>query len=317
MKVLYITNNYPTSNLPIFGIFVKEQISSINNLGVETDIFFINGREKGKKEYFLSIVRLRKHLKRNKYDIIHCHHSFSALIYMLTGRFFNRKNILSYQNPPKYEGGKIQFLLLYTIFDRIIIKSLTNENKFKKVIYLPNGVDTHFFQPYDKTESKKILNLDEKNKYIVFLDSYNLRIQKRVDRFNETIKILKEKYLLKNIESIILNNVERNLMPRYFASSEVHLLTSDFEGSPNSVKESLSCNIPVVSTPVGNVKEIIHNIKGCYISKTFDPEELAYLCYSALQIETFNGREIFLSKKLDIETVAQKLLSIYKSIITK
>lgn len=48
MKVLHITNNYPTEKFPIFGIFVKEQIDSLTELGVENEVFFIKGREKGK-----------------------------------------------------------------------------------------------------------------------------------------------------------------------------------------------------------------------------------------------------------------------------
>ena len=55
MKVLHITNNYPTPNLPIFGIFVKEQIESLSKLNIDCDIFFINGREKGNFEYLKSI----------------------------------------------------------------------------------------------------------------------------------------------------------------------------------------------------------------------------------------------------------------------
>lgn len=55
MKILHITNNYPTQNHPIFGIFVKEQIDSLSNQCLENDVFFINGREKGKLEYFKSI----------------------------------------------------------------------------------------------------------------------------------------------------------------------------------------------------------------------------------------------------------------------
>ena len=39
MMSLQITNTYPTKALPIFGIFVKEQIESLADLGILNDIF--------------------------------------------------------------------------------------------------------------------------------------------------------------------------------------------------------------------------------------------------------------------------------------
>jgi len=56
--------------------------------------------------------------------------------------------------------------------------------------------------------------------------------------------------------------------------SSVFVLSSYNEGSPNVIKEAMACNIPVISTDVGDVKEIIHNVEGCYIT-SFNPEDLA------------------------------------------
>ena len=58
MKVLHITNNYPTKNLPIFGIFVKEQIDSLSRQNIDCEVFFINGKENGKFEYIRAIKNL-------------------------------------------------------------------------------------------------------------------------------------------------------------------------------------------------------------------------------------------------------------------
>ena len=69
MKVLHITNNFPTKNYPVFGIFVEEQVKSLTELGLKNEVFFINGREFGRKEYIASIIRLRKKLRNGGYDI--------------------------------------------------------------------------------------------------------------------------------------------------------------------------------------------------------------------------------------------------------
>lgn len=315
MKVLHITNNYPTKNFPIYGIFVKEQINSLSALGVLSEVFFINGREKGKKEYFNSFLRLFKLLYKEKYDIIHCHHVYSAMIYLLTGNFILRKCIVSYQNPPENEGGKFLFHIISFLFNSIIIKNSFRNDRGSKIKYLPNGVNIDLFNPSDKLLSKNKLNLSLGKKYILFMDSNNKkRTQKRLDRFNEVINILKNKKGIE-IEPLILTNTRRENIPDYMSAVDLYLLTSDFEGSPNAVKESMACNLPVVSTPVGNVKELLNGVKGSYISNSFSSEELAELAYMALINMGNNGREMIVKKGLDINSVANKLLKIYKEIL--
>jgi glycosyltransferase involved in cell wall biosynthesis len=317
MKVLHLTNNYPTSKYPIFGIFVKEQIDSLTRKGVENEIFFINGKEDGKKEYLKAIWRIREKIKKENFDIIHCHHVFSAVVLLLTFRFFNYKRVVSYQNPPEREGGMFIYKLINIFFNAIIVKnstSLIND----KVHYLPNGVNLDFFKTYSYEESIEKLKLSDKKKYILFMDSNTKsRTQKRVDRFNAVIEILKKDGNPYNIEPLILTNTERNLIPYYLSISSLHLLTSDFEGSPNSVKECMACNTAVVTTPVGNVKDLIGDVEGYYIATSFDCNELAELVKKSLHNKNIQGREKLIVKKLDINSVAIELINIYTKIIQK
>ena len=102
----------------------------------------------------------------------------------------------------------------------------------------------------------------------------------------------------------------------YLSASSVHIITSDFEGSPNSVKESMACNTPVVSTPVGNIYDLIGDVDGCYIAKSFDSIELAKLVIKSLNNEDSNFRQILIDKKYDIKSVSKNLKNIYKSIIS-
>lgn len=318
MKILHITNNYPSPEFPIFGIFVKEQIDSLSALGLENEVFFINGRGNGKYEYLKAILKIRKHLNKNKYDLIHCHHSYSALTLLCSGKIYGRKCLLSYQNDPGREGGKNLFKVLYHFFDLIILKNKSPEQRYSKVVYQPNGVNIKLFIPRAKAECKRQLGLEEDRRYIITMDSNNFkRKQKRIDRFNEIIKILKEQYSLKDIEPLILTNTDRHLIPTYICASNLHLLTSDFEGSPNSVKECLACNVPVVSTPVGNVAELVNGINGCYVSKSFNPEELAELSVKAIEKNSFLSRELLIARGMDISTVANRLLEIYETVLGK
>ena len=314
MKTLHITNNYPTNSFPIFGIFVKEQIDSLNNLNLNNEVFFINGREGGKNAYLQSIIELRKKLNKADFDIIHCHHAFSAIILLLTFRSHSFKKIVSYQNPPEKEGGILLFKILRFIFSGIILKNSSKLNSCSNIYYLPNGVNLNFFKVYSYCDSIQLLKLDKEKKYILFMDSYRRRKQKRVDRFDKVINILQKNDNPLNIEPLKLTNTDRKLIPYYLSVASLHIITSDFEGSPNSVKECLACNTPVVSTPVGNVGDLIGDVEGCYISKSFDVNELASLAIKSLDFENFKSRQILIDKKLDVKSVSKSLLCIYKSI---
>lgn len=314
MRILHITNNFPTLNFPIFGIFIKEQIESLNKLGAENEVFFINSREEGKGAYLKSLWKLYCLLKQNRYDIIHCHHSFSGVIFMLTARWYKTKRLLSYQSDPRNEGGLLLFRILYLFFDKIILKNKPKDADKAKIIYLPNGVNTSFFVPMERNQCKEKLGLDKSKRYILFMDSYNRRPCKRIDRYSETLSILKEKYQHVDIEPLVLTNTARNLIPAYINASDLHLLTSDFEGSPNSVKECMACNIPVVSTPVGNVSDLLQEVEGSFVSKTFSPEELAELSDRSLRTRLVDSRHSLAKKGLDIETVARRLLDLYVDI---
>ena len=39
MRVLHITTIYPTVKNPIFGVFVKEQVESLEGSGITCDVF--------------------------------------------------------------------------------------------------------------------------------------------------------------------------------------------------------------------------------------------------------------------------------------
>ncbi len=62
------------------------------------------------------------------------------------------------------------------------------------------------------------------------------------------------------------------------------LLTSRSEGSPQVVKEAMACGCPIVSVDVGDVRERVEGIEGCYVAKSRTPQELADLLRTALQI---------------------------------
>lgn len=317
MKVLHITNNYPTTKFPIYGIFVKEQILSLRKEGVDVDVFFINGREKGKLEYIRSVFKLKKKLNKKKYDLIHCHHALTAIIFIFSSLYKDNKWVLSYQNNPEHELGIKVFEFINKRVSGLIFKGgIPKYAALKKSFYLSNGVNLNFFKPSDYKESREKLNLLLEKRYILFVSSNFIRKQKRYDRFQEIIRIIKSKPGYKNVEELKMINVKRDEIPCFFNAADLHLLTSDFEGSPNSVKECMACNIPVVSTDVGDVKELLHGVQNSYVSNSIDDNEIAELVIKVLSTnKRSDGREKLIAQNLDNKSVAKKLLKIYAQIL--
>lgn len=325
MKILHLVNAYPTENIPEFGIFTKEQIESLQNESVlNTSLFFINAREKGFLEYLRVIPALFRSIKKN--DIIHCFHGYTFLLaFFLAPR---KKLLVSFLNSIEKEYvGNYRFLSKPTIFlTKVLCKRKNIFKIFKDKIppyfasddrsyYLPNGVNFDNFYEIEETVAKNALSLDKSKQYVLFVSSRDLtRRQKRYDIFAKTLDILKTKYGMYNVEELIMSGIPRNRVIYYFNAASLHLLTSEFEGSPNSVKESIACNTPVVSTPVGNVKDMIGNIEGCYVSESFEASELAELSFMALNTKRFCGREGLKKNMLDEGSIKEKLLNIYNNI---
>ena len=96
------------------------------------------------------------------------------------------------------------------------------------------------------------------------------------------------------------------------------LLTSFSEGSPQIVKEAMACNLPVVSTNVGDVEWLFGNEPGHYLT-SFEPEDVAEKLKLAFDFkEKFgrtNGRQRIIELGLDSETIANKIVKIYRKII--
>ena len=51
MRILAVTNMYPTPRHPALGIYVEEQIKSLRQIGLEVEVLFVNRFEEGMRVY--------------------------------------------------------------------------------------------------------------------------------------------------------------------------------------------------------------------------------------------------------------------------
>lgn len=101
-------------------------------------------------------------------------------------------------------------------------------------------------------------------------------------------------------------------------ASDVVVLTSLWEGSPNVIKEAMACNRPIICTNVGDVSLVFGNTLGCYLI-SFDPKDVVSKLTMALSFsekhDKTNGRRRIFELGLDSKTVANRIINIYQSIL--
>ena len=310
MNVLQITNCFPYENDPDYGVFVKRQIDSLEGKGVAQDVIFLNAREYGLRTYF----KIWKY-DLSRYDVIHCHHLFSFMSVFVLAFLKRKPVVLSLLNE---FGNEIKIGLPKSMLAWVcrtiscmasvcIYKASLPEERPNNLVYLPNGVDMNYFSGAESVEVRGI-------KKVLFVSSKNPnRRQKRIWLFKDVIAELNKRDDIR-VEGVVASGIGPDEYLLLLQECDMHLLCSEYEGSPNSVKEAMSCNVPVVSTDVGNVKEMFGQSDYYIVSKEAGVQELANLCLKVLALPRRNahGRELLIRAGLDLNSVADRLVEIYR-----
>jgi glycosyltransferase involved in cell wall biosynthesis len=175
---------------------------------------------------------------------------------------------------------------------------------------IPAGVNFDLFKPMPREECRRKLGLPMDKKLVLWAGTY-LKPVKRYDIVEKSVAILRQK--MPEVELVLATGHPLEDIPLYINACDVLLLVSNAEGSPNVIKESMACNLPVVSVPVGDVPEVIGGTEGCYLC-TQDPEEIAEKLRLALQRgKRTNGRENI--QHLEVGAISRRIISLYEELL--
>jgi glycosyltransferase involved in cell wall biosynthesis len=173
---------------------------------------------------------------------------------------------------------------------------------------IPNGVDMEMFVPMDAEACRQKLGWKEGGKHILFPADPD-RMEKDFPLAQETVKQSGQ-----DITIHVFRQVEHKDTVLHYNAADAVLLTSKWEGSPNAIKEAMACCRPIVSTNVGDVKERLSGVEGCYVAETRDPNELSGFLRNALEWKgRTNGRDKIIADQLESKQIADKIITIYKN----
>jgi teichuronic acid biosynthesis glycosyltransferase TuaC len=321
MKVLIATSIYPTKENPARGTFVRTQVEYLKRAGVEVELLVLQGRSR-KLMYAKAILELRRRLANSSIDLVHAHYSYVGIVARAQRKV---PVVVSYCGDDLL--GTVNTLGKPTLFSRlavlagqllskkadaVIVKSQGMASKLDRidVHVIPNEIDLELFKPMDKTQARSILGLEPLKKYLLFAANPDIPVK----RFT-LAKAVAEEMSRQDpaVELLVVYKEPQRRLPLFMNASDALVFTSYQEGSPNVVKQAMACNLPIVSTDVGDVREIMGNTEGCYICNP-DVEEFSRSLTEILHVrKRSKGREQV--QHLSGPAVAQRIIRVYEQVL--
>lgn len=316
LRILIVTNMWPTPDRPMAGIFVAEQVASLRRRGLELDVLFLDGG-RSKLEYLRGIGRVRRALATAHYDLIHAHYVFSGVV-ALAGRRQRVPIVLTHHGIETQQSWTAP-LCRWT--SRCVERTLVTSRRVQAALgrpdaeIVPCGVDADLFQPIPQRDARAALGLPPDQRLVLFAGMR--RPEKRFDLVEAAVNQVQKDFA--DVRLLVAEVEPHERMPLFMNAADVLILASEAEGSPMVIKEAMACNLPIVSVDVGDVVEVTGDTAGCFVVQR-DVEALAEGLRAALAFgRRTAGREVLLRRPpgaapLTLRAVAERLEAIYREL---
>lgn len=327
MKVLAVTNMWPSRVDPSSGTFVVTQIDSLRRLGIEVAVLHVDRETDGRSVYRTLADRIRRTVQAERPDLVHV--MYGGVMADVVTRAVETGPVLVSFCGSDILGGVARTRLgrVATAYgvrasrraarraDGIVVKSrallaaLPAGVAAERVWVVPNGVDFELFRPLDRAECRAQLGWEPGRLQVLFTADTK-RPEKRFDLARAAFDRLASTGA--DLELRVLDGIAHTTVPTWLNAVDVVLLTSVHEGSPNVVKEALACNVAVVSVDVGDVRERLDGIEGCYVADA-TPADLSAKLREALE----RGGRVEARDRirdLSLDNVASSLAAVYAEV---
>lgn len=311
MRVLVVTNLYPHEADRSFGTFVYEQVRALRALGVEMDVLFINGRA-SRWNYLSGYGRYWRQLAWVRYDLVHAHYVFAGMIARAQLALPVVQSFHGAGEMYGYQGALCRRLA--PLMDAVIVTSAEHKGQigYEPAQIIPCGVDMSLFAPRPREQARAELGWDIQRPVVLWVG--DPRPEKRLDLIRAAHELLRQRR--PGVDLQLVSRVPHDRVPVYLNAADVFILASDAEGSPVIIKEALACNLPVVSTAVGDVPQVIGGVEWCYLAEQ-TPEDLAAKLDLALTLggRRIRGREAI--QHLQTQGEARAILALYEQTLAR
>ena len=306
MKVVFVSSG----NKAVGGIspFVQSQFDSLKAEGLDMMLFPVTGH--GAKSYLKATRELRHLVKEQKPDIVHAHYSACGYVAAMATAFTKTKVLVSILGSFPKKSVKLHVVRFFIrhIWDKTLVKSQRTANQLGVDLpVVPNGVNLEQFNIIDQQKAREMCGFEDGKKHVVWCSNPE-RSEKRFSLAKQSMDLLDNE----GVELVPVFNRTHDDVVKYMCAADVLLLTSSMEGSPNVIKEAMTCNCPIVTTDVGDVRWVTDGVEGTFVADDDKPETITRLIKQALDFNArTKGRERIVEIGLSSKEIAKKLVNMY------
>lgn len=312
MKVLLLSNMYPSEEEPGYGSFVlrqKERLEAEHGVEFELVVSTMRGgRGANLRKYAELLWRTIAATCRGGYDVVHAHYLLPVAGLSLIPSGVRRKplvvtahgtDIFSARRPVFRQlatRALARACEVFVVSDFLGAELLAGFGEPRRGFTVANmGVDTDLFVPGDRAARKAERDLPANRVHLLFIG--NFVEQKGIDDLARALVVLYGREvpfvatllghgpLLPEVtalveplgDSVRLESVvpHERLLP-LFQSADLFVLPSRREGVGLLVcLESLACGVPVAAARAGGLPEIVHDGENGIVVEPDDPSGLA------------------------------------------
>ena len=311
VRILVVTNMWPTPDEPTFGTFVKEQVDDCRAVGHEVDVVSFDGRTHA-THYVSATLVVARRVRQFRPDVVHAHYGLSGAV------------AVAQRSAPTvvtFHGSDVGYKRWQVPISRVVSRHTTpvfvSRSGARALgvgspIVLPIGVDTALFKPSDVISARRELGWEKDELVVVFPGRPSNRV-KNHPLFVATVEQLTARGV--GVRGVVLDMLSRAEVAQRLAAADVMIMTSHSEGSPVALRESLACRTPVVSVDVGDASEVLEGLDGCAIC----PRSAAALAEAALAAR--GRRDAALRERVMRRTerraTALRLTALYEDVVSR
>ncbi len=322
-RILMVTGIYPTEKLPHKGTFIKSQVDSLHAVGLEVEVIHPKPGPVALR-YARAASQVFLKTLTGHFDVVHGHYGTWCMVARMqwttpvVASFLGTDLLGIVAADGGYSNKSALFMRLSRWLCRRVDAVIVKSEGMKKaasggnIFVIPNGVDFELFHHIPRAEARAALGWDQDGYYVLFGNDPKIPV-KNFPLAQAAIECLHSRGI--SAELVVASGLPQTKLVHHINASNALILSSISEGSPNIVKETMACNVPVVSTDVGDVSQVIGRTKGCGVCP-HDPAALATALEQALRhTEPTTGRADIVH--LDRTLVAKQVIAVYEQVISK